>query len=64
MIIEPKLRFKQVDGNDFPDWKKTLLLDIAQIVGGGTPPTENEEYWNGNINWFTPSEIKDKYTFF
>jgi len=63
VLLQPKLRFKQDDGSDFTEWEKTLLLDIAQIVGGGTPPTENEEYWNGNINWFTPSEIKDKYTF-
>lgn len=62
-LKQPKLRFKQVDGSDFPQWEKTLLSDIAQIVGGGTPPTENEECWDGNINWFTPSEIKDKYIF-
>ncbi|GHN20379.1 hypothetical protein ME784_08940 [Lactobacillus delbrueckii] len=31
--------------------------DVAKIVGGGTPSTKKSEYWNGNINWFTPAEI-------
>ena len=36
--------------------------NVATIVGGGTPNTNIQEYWNGNIQWFTPSEIgKEKY---
>ena len=31
--------------------------DVAEIVGGGTPSTKKSEYWNGNINWFSPAEI-------
>lgn len=53
----PKLRFKDNNGNDYPQWEKKKLGDIGDIVGGGTPSSSNEEYWNGNINWFTPSEI-------
>ena len=35
---------------------------ICSIVGGGTPDTNNKEYWNGGIQWFTPSEVgKEKY---
>ena len=30
---------------------------MADIVGGGTPSTKKAEYWNGNINWFSPAEI-------
>ena len=31
-------------------------------MGGGTPDTTVQEYWNGGIQWFTPSEIgKNKY---
>ncbi|WP_295030368.1 restriction endonuclease subunit S [uncultured Methanobrevibacter sp.] len=43
-------------------WESTKIGEIAKIVGGGTPKTEVEEYWNGEIKWFTPSEIgKTKY---
>ena len=35
---------------------------ICNIVGGGTPDTNIKEYWNGGIQWFTPSEVgKEKY---
>ncbi|WEB31590.1 restriction endonuclease subunit S [Lactobacillus mulieris] len=30
---------------------------MAEIIGGGTPSTSNLEYWDGNINWFTPTEV-------
>lgn len=33
------------------------MEDVADIVGGGTPSTKKAEYWNGNINWFSPAEI-------
>ena len=52
----PKLRFKDIDG-DFPDWKIKQLNEVCAIVGGGTPDTQKSEYWDGNIEWFTPSEI-------
>lgn len=56
--LVPKLRF-----NGFNDgWESTKIGEIAEIVGGGTPKTEVGEYWNGEIKWFTPSEIgKTKY---
>ncbi len=34
--------------------------DIADIVGGGTPSTSNEEYWNGEIDWYAPAEITNQ----
>ena len=38
------------------------ILDVAYVVGGGTPDTTIPEYWDGKIQWFTPSEIgKSKY---
>jgi type I restriction enzyme S subunit len=33
------------------------LGDIAFVIGGGTPSTLNATYWNGEINWFTPTEV-------
>jgi type I restriction enzyme S subunit len=33
------------------------LGEVAEIVGGGTPSTNISEYWNGNINWYSPTEI-------
>lgn len=54
----PKLRFKEFSN----EWEEKRLGEIGEIIGGGTPSSIIEEYWNGNIQWFTPSEIgKNKY---
>lgn len=61
-IFSQELRFKREGGTNYPEWEQTSLEDVCDIVGGGTPSTKNIDYWNGNIQWFTPSEIgKTKY---
>lgn len=59
-IFSRELRFKDDNGNNYPDWEMKKLGNIANIVGGGTPSTKKSEYWDGNINWFSPVEIGDK----
>lgn len=39
------------------DWVKKSISELADIQSGGTPSTINEEYWNGEIRWCTPSDI-------
>ena len=34
--------------------------DIADIVGGGTPSTGNQSYWDGDIDWYAPTEIANQ----
>ena len=54
----PNLRFPEFQG----EWEMCKLGDITMVVGGGTPDTNAPQYWNGSIQWFTPSEIgKNKY---
>ena len=53
---KPKRRFK-----GFSDaWEQRKLGDIATITGGGTPSTNISEYWNGDIDWYSPVEIGEK----
>lgn len=49
----PTLRFKQFQDN----WSSKRLSDIAEVVGGGTPNTTDSTLWNGDIQWFTPTEV-------
>lgn len=42
------------------DWEQRKLGDIADIVGGGTPSTGNQSYWDGEIDWYVPAEIADQ----
>ena len=51
--LVPKLRFP---GFTEP-WEQRKLGDIATITGGGTPSTNISEYWNGDIDWYSPVEI-------
>ena len=55
--IAPSLRFDDYKEN----WKLNSLGQIAELIGGGTPDTKNKEYWGGEIQWFSPSELKQKY---
>ena len=38
-------------------WEQRELVDIAEIVGGGTPDTNNSNYWDGDIDWYAPAEL-------
>lgn len=52
----PKIRFK-----GFTDaWEQRKLGEVADIIGGGTPSTSIDEYWDGDIDWYAPAEISDK----
>ncbi|MFW6027110.1 MAG: restriction endonuclease subunit S, partial [Candidatus Woesearchaeota archaeon] len=39
------------------NWKIKKLKKISKIKSGGTPKTKNEDYWNGEILWVTPTDI-------
>lgn len=52
----PQIRFKGFAEN----WKITKLNNISDIIGGGTPSTNVPEYWDGDIDWYSPTEIGDK----
>ncbi|EAA4084486.1 restriction endonuclease subunit S [Salmonella enterica subsp. salamae] len=34
-------------------WITTSFNDLIELIGGGTPKTSVEEYWNGDIPWFS-----------
>ena len=39
---------------DLPNgWIETTLGEVIKIVGGGTPKTRIDEYWNGSIPWLS-----------
>lgn len=39
-------------------WSDSIVGAVARVTGGGTPSTRVSAYWNGDIPWFTPAEIK------
>ncbi|HDJ3183589.1 TPA: restriction endonuclease subunit S [Staphylococcus aureus] len=58
-IFSQELRFKDENGNNYPDWEEKKIEDIAsQVYGGGTPNTKIKEFWNGDIPWIQSSDVK------
>lgn len=42
------------------EWKEVKLSDVAEIVGGATPSTKDDEnYTGGNIAWITPKDLSN-----
>ena len=52
----PKLRFSGYTD----DWEQRKLGELAEIVGGGTPSTGIDSYWDGDIDWYAPAEIGEQ----
>ena len=56
----PRLRFKGFTG----EWVQRKFGEVAEIIGGGTPDTTNSDYWDGDVDWYSPIEIgKEIYAF-
>lgn len=41
------------------DWSIGKFTDIIDILGGGTPNTNTPNFWNGDIPFFTPKDVKE-----
>lgn len=39
------------------EWNNTPISRIARIISGATPSTDIPSFWNGGINWCTPTDI-------
>ena len=55
--VVPALRFPEF--RDGEGWKRTQILEICEIIGGGTPSSSNDVYWNGDIPWISSSDINE-----
>ncbi len=57
--LVPRLRFPEF--RDAEEWESRKLGRIGEFIGGGTPNTSIPEFWGGDVQWFTPSEITGRY---
>jgi len=39
-------------------WEAVGLLDVCAVGGGATPSKGNPSYWNGDIPWVSPKDMK------
>ncbi len=51
----PALRFPEFSG----EWERKSIISMADFLGGGTPSSSNNAYWQGKIPWVSSSDISE-----
>jgi len=47
------------------EWEVEKTENVMGVIGGGTPSTKKEEYWNdGDINWYVPKDLTQSVSMF
>ena len=49
-----------VEGAD-EAWEEGSLLELIELVGGGTPKTSVSEYWDGDVPWLAGGDIANSH---
>jgi type I restriction enzyme, S subunit len=55
-LAETLFRHWFIDGAQ-DGWERKGLLEVVELVGGGTPKTSNIDYWEGDIPWLSGGDI-------
>lgn len=53
-LLTGRRRFPEFEGQP---WKEVRLGDMGKTVSGGTPDSTVPAYWDGDIDWATPTDI-------
>ncbi len=61
-IFSQELRFKDENGNNYPDWEEKKMGEITTMFSGGTPQSTNTRYYKGDIPFIRSGEISKTYT--
>ena len=52
--------FKETEIGEIPrDWEVRKIKEIGEVAGGTTPSTKKKEYWDGEIPWLTPKDLRE-----
>ncbi|MCF6130893.1 restriction endonuclease subunit S [Flavobacterium wongokense] len=55
----PELRFPEFVKEG--EWQESTIKLLGEIITGGTPSKEENEYWGGDFVWITAQDFKKKY---
>lgn len=51
--------FELTSNSDIPEtWRNCRLGNLGDVLGGGTPSKKEPSYWEGEIPWVTPKDMK------
>lgn len=62
-LFSGKLRFKDENRKDYPDWEEKKLGDFCTFFSGGTPTSTNQKYYVGTIPFIGSGNIYDSEVF-
>lgn len=55
-----KMEYNPTLKREIPEgWEVDVVGNVCETVLGGTPSTENESFWNGNIPWLNSGEVAE-----
>ena len=53
-------KFRETEIGEVPEeWDLLSIDEIGEVVGGGTPSTKVQEFWDGDIAWLTPRDLSN-----
>ena len=56
-LFSQQIRFKDDNGNDFPNWEEKKLGEITKCFSGGTPSSGKRDFYGGAIPFIRSAEI-------
>jgi type I restriction enzyme S subunit len=57
----PEIRFPEFVNEG--EWIEVTIESVGDVVTGGTPSKEEDEYWGGDFVWVTAQDFKEKYIY-
>ena len=55
----PEIKEEEIPFEIPESWEWVRLEELGEIIGGGTPKTSTLEFWDGDIAWLTPADMKN-----
>lgn len=56
--FDPEYHYALLNGNINSPYQLVKLLSLAYFKTGGTPSTDNDEYWGGSLPWISAKDFK------
>ncbi|PZP96504.1 MAG: restriction endonuclease subunit S [Staphylococcus capitis] len=60
-VFSQELRFKDENGNDYPNWETSKIKELGSVYTGNTPSKKQTKYWDSSeYIWITPTDMTEK----